>query len=229
MQRGFDQLIHDVAIDGIDVVFAIDRAGIVGEDGATHNGVFDVGFVRQIPGFTVYAPSNFAELCSIMDKCVYKIKGPSAIRFPRGHEGMFKEDTSAQNVSVIRQGKDITIISYGIMINQAIIAANELEKCGIDCEIIKINKLTDFYSDEIKNSILKTEKVIVVEDVVHSGSVGQEIAERISLDLIKIKSIKLLNTGDRFLPPGNLKQIYKYCSIDSESIKNTALEATKIE
>lgn len=229
LQRGYDQLIHDIAIDHLGVILAIDRAGIVGADGATHNGVFDIGYIRQIPGIAFFAPSNFAELRSMMTQCIYKMEGPSAIRFPRGGEYTFQEDTSAEKSVVLQQGTDLTLVTYGILINEALKAAEELKRQGISVSIIKINQLHDFFSEIFLSTIYATKRLIIIEDVIHEGCLGQEIAEKLLLNNVQLKDFRLLNTGDRFMPPGTTSEIWHACGIDAEGITKAGMEAVKIE
>ena len=124
LQRAYDQVVHDVAIEGLHVVFCIDRAGIVGADGATHNGVLDIAFLRSIPGVTILCPSSFAELRSMMTRAVYHENGPVAIRYPRGGEGAWRGDTSSQPLACVRQssGSEVTLVTHGIMINETLAA-----------------------------------------------------------------------------------------------------------
>ena len=102
LQRAYDQLIHDTALSDLHVVFAVDRAGMVGADGETHHGIFDATFLSEIPNMTVLCPSNFAELRTMLDRAVNEIKGPVAIRYPRGGEGDYKEDSGRQNLEIGR-------------------------------------------------------------------------------------------------------------------------------
>ena len=105
LQRAYDQLIHDTALSDLHVVFAVDRAGMVGADGETHHGIFDATFLSEIPNMTVLCPSNFAELRTMLDRAVNEIKGPVAIRYPRGGEGNYKENSGRQNLVVLREGE----------------------------------------------------------------------------------------------------------------------------
>ena len=225
LQRSFDQLIHDVAIDHIKLLLAVDRAGIVGDDGPTHNGVFDVGYLRQVPGIAVFAPSNFRELRSMISAAIYRTDGPAAVRFPRGGEGKFVKDTSEFSICILSQGRDITLVSYGIMINESIDAAVTLKDHGISVELVKINRLDCFAMETIQASVKKTGRIIVVEDVVHQGGIGQYVLEHLAGE--KLVYYKLCNTGDRFLPHGDVQSIYRYCGIDSESIAAAGMEAMK--
>jgi 1-deoxy-D-xylulose-5-phosphate synthase len=229
LQRGYDQLIHDIAIDGIGVVLAVDRAGIVGADGATHNGVFDVGYLRQIPGLTFLAPSNFAELRTMMTQAIYKTKGPAAIRFPRGGEGEFQENTAGQRSVVLQEGTDLTLVSYGILINEALQAAKQLAQSGRSVCVIKLNQLDDFMTRETQQALQKTKRLLVVEDVIHEGCMGQKIAEEACEQNIHFDVFRLLNTGDRFMPPGKVSEIWHLCGIDAAGIVKASQEAMQIE
>lgn len=225
LQRAYDQLIHDVAIDSVPVIFAIDRAGIVGEDGATHNGVFDVGFLRQIPGMTLLAPSSFAELRTMLRQALAHTKGPIALRYPRGGEGAYREDHSAGCGACLREGTDVVLVSYGIMINEALEAADRLHQNGISAAVYKINDLTADFPTELLQRIAQCRRAAVVEDVVHAGSVGQALAEMLTRQGISVNWLKLLNTGNTFAPQGAVSRLYQYYHLDGRSVAESCLEA----
>ncbi len=231
LQRAYDQLVHDVAIDNINLTIAVDRAGIVGEDGETHNGVFDVGFVRTIPNFTVLCPSSFEELRSMLKISLYEKNSPVVVRYPRGGQGLYTADNSHETCTLLEQGKDITIVSYGIMINNALEVFKIFSAKNIFCDIIKINDITnkDEYMDIIQKSLKKTGKLVVIEDVVEFGSVGTTIlSECQKRNFAPFKSL-LVNVGDRFLPHGALNKVYEYCNIDAISIVKHVTEALNID
>lgn len=228
LQRGYDQLIHDLAIEGtIPAVFAIDRAGIVGADGATHNGVFDVAFLRSIPNMRLLAPSNFAELRSMLTGALYRSNTPTAIRYPRGGEGAFTEDVSAGKYKLLAEGSDVAILSYGIMINKAIEAADLLKKNGVSAAVYKLNDLTAPFETELLSALGGFREVIVLEDVVQSGSVGEALSAALLQSGHSQVRMLLRNTGDRFLPHGSVKEIERLCGIDAESVVNAVLEDMK--
>ena len=229
LQRSYDQLIHDVAIDRIPLVLAIDRAGIVGEDGATHNGVFDVGFLRQIPGMTLLAPSSYAELRSMLRTAVTHTEGPIALRYPRGGEGAYQADCSDQNEVILREGKDIILLTYGIMINQVLSAAEQLSQQNIEVSVVKVNNLTAGFSDDLLQKISTCGRICVVEDVVMAGSVGETLAAELAQRHIQTKWIQLCNTGDTFAPQGAVNLVYEYYHLDGKGIADTCLEAMKHE
>ena len=127
LQRGFDQLIHDVAIDNLHVVIGVDRAGITGEDGETHHGVFDVPELLAVPNITVLSPSSYDELDRAIEIAALEINGPVAIRYARGVQKEYKLNNFSLEPAVLKEGKDITIVTYGIMINEALGAGKILE------------------------------------------------------------------------------------------------------
>lgn len=218
LQRAYDMLIHDVAISNQHIVFAVDRAGLVGEDGETHHGVFDVSFLSAIPGLTLLSPSSFSELRSMLSFAI-KQSGPVAIRYPRGAEGLFADDSfvGGNSNSVLKKGGNVTVLTYGILINNVIDACEKAEKLGISCEIIKINILSPIDGAVILDSVKKTGKLVVVEDVVHGGSVCEQISSLIAFSGINCR-IKALNSGDSFTPHGELKELHKVLGIDSDGI-----------
>ena len=229
LQRAYDQLIHDVSIEGtIPAVFAIDRAGIVGADGATHNGTFDIPSLRTIPGVTILCPSNFDELRSMMTRALYhnSYGGAVAIRYPRGGQGRFTQDTSAEWAACLRLSDwqerggarpDVTIVSYGILINEALDAADALEQDGLHVQVWKINEISNA-TEQLSNAFLDSLAgcVAVVEDVVHNGAFAEAIEEAI-LSRTGFRMLRF-DTGNRFLPHGSVREIYQYCGIDGASV-----------
>ena len=215
LQRAYDQLVHDVAIEGLHVVFCVDRAGIVGADGATHNGVLDIAFLRSIPGMKVYCPSNFSELRSMMTRAVYHEDGPVAIRYPRGGEGTFRKDTAQEVLACVREapGHTVTLLTHGVMVNEALAAAELLEKKQIHVQVYKANQIGSGLEQAFAE---KQDELsgwcVVIEDNVQSGGLGEWVAGR------RASRTDLLNTGDRFLPHGGVDEVYRHCGLDAEGI-----------
>lgn len=176
LQRGFDQLIHDVAIGGLHAVFCIDRAGFVGEDGQTHCGMMDVAYISCIPGFTLYSPSSFEELRLCMRAAV-AADGPVAIRYPRGSEG---KRCAAQKPSTdylrIGEGGDILLCGYGRQTEQLFNAYDLLLKQGIKADILKLTKLSPL-SDDIVSIAKEYPHIVFAEEAVSGGSVGEKTAK----------------------------------------------------
>ena len=224
LQRAYDQLVHDVAIEGLHVVFCVDRAGIVGADGATHNGVLDIAFLRSIPGMKVYCPSNFSELRSMMTRAVYHDDGPVAIRYPRGGEGAFRKDTVQEVLACVREapGHTVTLLTHGVMVNEALAAAELLEKKQIHAQVYKANQIGSGLEQAFAE---KQDELsgwcVVIEDNVQSGSLGEWVAGH------RASRTDLLNTGDRFLPHGGVDEVYRHCGLDAEGIAAFVVNQSK--
>ncbi len=223
LQRGYDQLIHDVAIGHNHVVFAVDRAGLVGADGETHQGVFDVPYLLSVPGITVISPSSFAELEESLRQALYYENGPVAVRFPRGGEQRYTQSLISSPQVVLTQGRDITLAGYGIMINQLLDAAEELKKDGISAEIVKINVLSGGDTSVMEASVRKTKRLVIAEDCCQGGCYGEKAAADLMQKGIHAK-ISLINLGRRFIPHGKVDELYKSCNIDSISIAEKVRE-----
>lgn len=218
LQRSYDMLIHDVAIQNLHVVFGIDRAGLVGEDGETHHGVFDIAYLSSVPGMKILCPSNFSELRSMLRRGVLNMDGPVAIRYPRGGEGLFSADCGAEDVSVVRTGNDLVIVAYGTMVNEAIQAAELAEKKGLSVAVLKLNSVAPLDVDSIYRYAKRTGKMLIAEECVESGCVGQRIAAHIMLRGANDISVSLVNLGDRFVPQGSVAQLRSMCGIDSAAL-----------
>ena len=223
LQRAYDMLIHDIALQGLHVVFGVDRAGLVGADGETHQGTFDVAYLSSVPGMKIYSPANFAELEYTVRKAIYEDKGPVAVRYPRGGEGEWKE-LQTDEVAVIKEGTDFTLVSYGIMINNCLEAARLLEKNGVSAEVVKINVIKPLDYSVLDSSILKTGKLMTVEDVCTEGSAGEKIAEHIAVSDIKLSYLKLLDLGDGIVEHGSVTELQKKYGLDALSICTKFLE-----
>ena len=222
LQRSFDMLIHDVALQGLHVVFAVDRAGLVGRDGETHQGSFDVSYLSTVPGMTIYAPASFAELESMLSLCLYSCDGPTAIRYPRGGEGEYK-GCSVEAESVLRSGEDVTIVSYSVMINEALRAADELEQEGISAEVIKLGRLRPNAFAAVRSSVEKTHRLIVAEDVCAFGGIGEQILTALSGLRVGF-SFRLLNLGDGIVTHGSVEELRRACCIDAQAVVKSAKE-----
>ncbi len=217
LQRGYDQMLHDVALDRLPVVFAVDRAGIVGADGETHQGAFDVGYLCQVPGMTVRAPSNYAELRSMLALALAG-DGPAALRYPRGAEGAFTEDTSASDACVLREGRDCTVVSYGILINEALTACALLAEKDVSAEIVKLNRLDAPDFERIAASAEKTGRLLVAEDTAEAGCVGTRILAELERRGVALKAVRLLNLGSGVVPHGSVLDLLRSLELDAEGV-----------
>lgn len=227
LQRAYDQIIHDICMQNLHVVICIDRAGIVGADGETHQGLLDMAFLRIIPNITIMAPQNFAELENMMDLAINKMTTPVAIRYPRGEEKEIeiKEDNNLQmkrlenkKAQIIKQGKDITIVAIGKMVSRAIEVSKLLEGESISCEIINASFIKPLDNVTIKNSINKTKKVITIEDGTINGGLYTEICELIAKENLKDIKIKGFAYKDKFVKHGKVEELEKINGLDVENI-----------
>lgn len=227
LQRAYDMLIHDVAISKQHVVFAVDRAGLVGEDGETHHGVFDVAYLSSIPGLKILAPSNFSELRAMLKYSV-ETDGPVAIRYPRGAEGDFKENTfDNTSAKLICEGSDVCVVTYGTLVNNVLSASKRLESDGLRASVLKLNSLKPLDDEIISDIASRHKSVIVVEEVVEKGSVFEQISAMCSKNNINCKLIPV-NTGDSFTTHGELDKLYNVLNLSEEGIYKTVLEAFKV-
>ena len=215
LQRGYDQFIHDIALQNLNVVFAIDRAGLVGADGATHAGVFDLSFLRCIPNIVVMAPSSSLEMYKALNTA-YKLNGPVCIRFPRGkskvEEFTTDEIIELGKANVIRTGRDIAIFAFGNMLDPAIEAGNEIDATVIDMRFIK--PLDEKLITEIAQN---NKKLISIEDNVSSGGGGSAINELLQRNNIKTP-LSILGVPDIVTEHGSQKELYEEYGLNAKNL-----------
>ncbi len=223
LQRSFDMLIHDIALQHLHVVLCVDRAGLVGSDGETHQGVFDISFLGTVPGMTVLCPASFQELHDMLDYALHSISGPVAVRYPRGGEGAY-QDCSMNSESVIRSGSDLTIVCYGTMVNEALSAAELLEANGISAEIVKLGIAFPNSYEICLNSLSKTGRLLVAEEVCAAGCIGERILQACAERGVVLSGVSLLNLGDGIVPHGTVKELRRDCGIDAAGIAASASE-----
>lgn len=226
LQRAYDMLLHDVALQNLHVVFGVDRAGLVGADGETHQGVFDLAFLSTIPHITVLAPSNYAELKSMLRAAIYDYDGPVAVRYPRGGEdACFREDTSHEPDCVVREGTRFTLAGYGNMMGELLSAAEQLAREGISCEVVKFNQLIPMNAEHVLASVTKTRNLLVVEEVIAPNSVGRALSFDLADRGITLDHLCLLSSGVDFVPHGSVGELRHLLGIDAEAIVKTVKEA----
>ena len=225
-QRGYDQVIHDIAMQNLHVVMCVDRAGIVGSDGETHQGTFDMAFFRLIPNLIIMAPKDYDELKSML-KYAINIKKPVVIRYPRGSE-IVKFDKCSKIIEgkseIITEGNDITIIAIGNKVSTAYSISKKLEKCGISVEVINTRFLKPLDEKQLINSINKTKKVITIEDGTIINGLASSIKEIIINNELKDITIKSFAYPDKFIEHGSINELENEYGMNEESIIQTIKE-----
>lgn len=212
-QRAYDQVIHDVAMQNLHVIMCVDRAGVVGEDGETHQGTLDMAFFRLVPNLVIMAPKDFEELEDMLEFAI-KLKKPVVIRYPRGSEDSnikFEKHDKIQEgkAEIIQNGKDVTIIAIGKMVAKAMNMAHELEKENKSVEVINARFLKPLDEETIKNSIEKTKNVITIEDGTKINGLGTAVKELIVDNSLENICFKGYAYPDEFIPGGSVEEIEK--------------------
>ena len=224
LQRAYDMLIHDIALQNLHVVLAVDRAGLVGEDGETHQGIFDVGYLSTVPGMTVLCPASFAELREMLRHAVLTVRGSVAVRYPRGGEGDYRAMSGVEGTAVLRGGSDLTLIAYGTMVNEVLAAAELLEEQGVSARVLKLNSIRPLDMGPILGAAAETGRILVAEECTASGCVGERIAAALLERGSAPAAFALVNLGDRFVPQGTVPQLRRLCGIDGQYICRCALD-----
>lgn len=225
LQRAYDSIIQDVCMQGLHVIFAVDRAGLVGEDGETHHGIYDVGYLRHAPGLTVLSPASTQELEQMLKWAVMEQSGPVAIRYPKGGNQTFVDSHwnasafSAQSglVHQHKAGNDVMIITYGSLLQNALIAAQRLEEYGICAGVLRLLSLEPLPVDSIASYISERSAVFVLEEVSGNCGVCDTLAQ--SLRAFRPESkVCGIDLGKRYIPHGSISELYRYSGLDAEHV-----------
>jgi len=229
LQRAFDQLTHDVCIQNLPVTFAIDRAGIVGEDGETHQGILDLSYLSQLPNMTILAPKLMEEIEPML-KWAINNNGPVAIRYPRGND-IIKNISPIKEISkgkweIVSEGKDLVILAVGKMVQHALLAKEELLKVGINPIIVSVTFVKPLDLNMLKELANKDLNIITIEDNMINGGFGSYATIKLIEYGFKNK-IKLLGYEDRFVPHGDINTLYKDNHLDKDGIVAEVLKLTK--
>ena len=225
MQRSYDQLIHDVALQNLDVVFCLDRGGFVGADGATHHGVYDIAFLRCIPNMTVSAPMNEQELRNLMYTAQLPNKGPFSIRYPRGNGVMLDWETPLEEIEIgkgrrIKDGEEIAILSIGITGNFVVEADKDFIKEGLDIAHFDMRFVKPIDKELLHTIFQKFDKVITIEDACLQGGFGSAVIEFMVDNNYKSELVRL-GVPDEFINHGTQQQLYTECYFDIGAIKES--------
>lgn len=220
LQRAYDQILHDVALQNLHVVFAIDRAGLVGEDGETHQGIYDLSYLSHMPNMTILCPACYRELEMMLEYALLHHKGPIALRYPKG-----KEDAEIPVIGdriipgkgvVVKEGKDISIIAVGKMVSIALEAAKKIQELNIDAEVINARTVKPLDKALIMKSGMKTGKVITLEDNVAIGGFGSAVQNLFSEN--KDVRVRIKGFPDEFVTHGATHTLFEEYGMDTDGI-----------
>jgi len=228
LQRAYDQILHDVCLQNLPVVFAMDRSGIVGEDGPTHHGLFDLSYLRSMPNMVVMAPKDENELQHML-KTAVDHDGPAAVRYPRGNVIGVKLDDELKSLEIgkgelLRPGKDLVIVAIGSTVLPAIEAAERLDSEGIEAAVINARFVKPLDRELIMTWAEKTGRVITVEENALMGGFGSAVLEMFEEESFFPKALKRLGVSDCFVLHGSQTILRNLCGIDSDAIESAALK-----
>ena len=226
LQRAYDQIIHDVCIQNLPVTFCIDRAGLVGADGETHQGIMDISFLSMIPNMTVVAPKCIEELGVLLEYAINK-NSPIAIRYPRGGDTVINlkpiSNIEYGKWEILKRGNNVAIIATGKMVQSALLASELLEAEGVNCTIINALFIKPLDEKLLEELAKENYNIITIEDNIQNGGFGSMVLESLNRKNYKGK-IKLLAFNDKFIKQGDVNLFYKENGLDPESIAKEALK-----
>jgi 1-deoxy-D-xylulose-5-phosphate synthase len=230
LQRAYDQILHDVCIQNLHVVFALDRAGLVGADGPTHHGVFDFAYMRSIPNMVVMAPKDENELQHML-KAAVAHRGPVTLRYPRGEGWGVTLDPEPSPLEigkgeVLREGKDLVIVGIGHTVVPALRAAEDLAPLGIEATVVNARFVKPLDRDLFVELLRQVPWVVTVEDHVLQGGFGSALLELAADEGIDAR-IKRLGVPDRFVSHGTQDELRKLCGMDREAIAQAGLQLVR--
>jgi len=230
LQRAYDMILQDICMLNLHVVFAVDRAGLVGEDGETHHGIYDVGFLRHAPGLTVLASASRLELQKMLTWAVEQQNGPVAIRYPRGGDRGYTDGEWTPENSLIchREGKDVTLITYGVLVQNAIQSADLLAQKGIEATVLRLTDLSDLPVAQLVDLLPKNQHIVILEEI--SGNCG--IYQELAYLLQKIRpdcSVTGVDLGKQYICHGSMEKLYDHYGLSPEEITMRVMEVHRNE
>jgi len=222
LQRAYDQILHDVCIQKLPVVFCIDRAGIVGEDGETHHGLFDISYLSSIPNMMIMAPKDGFELKRMLNFASTYNDGPIAIRYPRGQVAEINESLNLiTNYEILREGKDIVILAVGKMVETSIkIVDKVFKEKGYSIKLINVRVIKPFNFDKLITDLSENASIITIEDNMINGGFGSLVNQKIG------NNFKILNLGfeDNFVEHGDTLELFRINNLDVDSLSSRIIE-----
>jgi 1-deoxy-D-xylulose-5-phosphate synthase len=231
LQRAFDQIIHDVALQKLHVVFVMDRAGLVGADGPTHHGVFDIAYLRMIPGMVIMAPKDEAELRDMLYTAVEYKDGPIALRYPRGSalgvelkDGFRKLEIG--KAETLTEGDDVALLAIGSMVPYSLKAKDILNTQGISCEVVNMRFAKPLDTELLDKVASKFHKIVTLEENNLPGGFGGAVAEYFASKNYK-NDLHFIGLPDKFIDHGTQEELHHLLGIDPEGIVNQVKEFVK--
>ena len=230
LQRAYDQILHDVCIQNLHVVLALDRGGLVGADGPTHHGVFDFAYLRSIPNMVVMAPKDEDELQHMLRTAI-EHSGPIAFRYPRGEGWGVEMEKEVRSLEIgkgelLRQGRDLVIVGIGNTVIPAYRAAQDLSQLGIEAAVVNARFVKPLNGELLLSLLSEVPRLITVEDHVLEGGFGSAVLEFLANEGVSVK-VKRLGVPDRFIPHGTQEELRKICGIDKDAITQAALQMVR--
>jgi 1-deoxy-D-xylulose-5-phosphate synthase len=231
LQRGYDEILHDVCLQNLHVVFALDRGGLVGADGPTHHGVFDCAYLRSIPNIVIMAPKDENELQHMLATAIHH-PGPISLRYPRGEGWGVALEAEPKLVEIgkaelLRDGSDVVIAAIGHTVMPALKAAQDLAPLGINAAVVNARFVKPLDKDLFRTLLTRVPRLITVEDHVIAGGFGSAVIEFLADDGISGVDIKRLGVPDRFIPHGTQDELRKLCGLDKDAIAQSALQMVR--
>lgn len=232
MQRAYDQILHDVALQKLPVVFAMDRAGLVGDDGPTHHGVFDIAFMRHAPGMVQMAPRNEAELRDMLHTAL-SLDGPASLRYPRGCGEGVRADEPPRTLpvgkaEVLRDGDDVAIFALGPQVGEALRAAEALARDGIRALVINARFVQPLDHALVMDAARRVGRIVTVEEGCLAGGFGAAVCEALASAGVHTTAIRCLAIPQRFMPHGDTQALRAECGIDAEGIQAACREVCAV-
>lgn len=222
LQRGYDMLVQDLALERLHAVLAVDRCGIVGADGETHHGCLD--YLSQIPGMTVLVPASFDELRQMLRRAVEDIPGPVAVRYPRGGENGYAGDWNGDAVQVLREGGDAAVVTCGILTGETLRAADALQAEGIGVRVVKLAQVSPLEGKELCAALDGVKRLVVAEDQLRAGGLGERLSALLLEQDAGIGKIRLRNAGTALPTQGSTAQLWHELGLDAEGIAQAVRE-----
>lgn len=229
-QRCYDQILHDICLQKLPVVFALDRAGLVGEDGPTHHGVFDLSFLRDIPNLILAAPADENEMQHML-KTAFDAKAPFVLRYPRGTGFGIKLDDEPQDLPIgkgvwLKKGKDATILAIGNRVHPALAAAEALKKHKIDCGVVNMRFVKPLDTQIIDEALKVSKHLVTVEDNMLAGGFGSAVAEYLADKQANFKLLRL-GIGDEFVEHGKVANLFDKLGLNAGQMTDHILKWIK--